>query len=216
MRKKIPLFLDLEEELISRINNAGVIKQYQPGEMIIWQEEECKSVFFINSGLVEVYRSSMEGREQIFDRLGTGEIFNLVPAMKSNSLNLSNARALEPTELFILGKEKFKGIIKQYPEVAVHLVSYLSQRLENMSSLAEQMALLQVPQRLAAFLIQQADHALLGKWTQIEIARRLGTVREVISRNLKDFSAKGLIRMEKNRIILLDRGKLEKFLGGGK
>jgi CRP-like cAMP-binding protein len=211
----ISLVHGLEEEIIQEISMAGVVKQYVLDEMIIWQGEDCKSVYFILSGQIEIFRLSPAGREQIFERLRAGETFNLVPAVQTTAMNPSNVRAIEPTELFILEKDALNELILRYPEIALRITRYLAQRLKYMTNLVEQLSLYTVQQRLASFLVQQADSTLPGKWTQNEIAHRLGTVREVVSRALGSFSEEGLIRMEKNQVILLDRKQLKKISNGG-
>jgi len=212
--ERISIFQGLDDKLIKELSTIGVVKKYTKGESIIWQGESCESVFFILLGGIEIFRSSPAGREQIFNRLGAGEIFNLVPALEDMATNPSNARAIEQTELFFIEKDGLIDMMGNYPEIALRIARYLAQRLKYMANLAEKLSLYTAPQRLASFLIQQADNILPGAWTQDEIARRLGTVREVISRALRNFSEEGLIRMDKNQVILLDRKQLEKFANG--
>ena len=213
--KQISFFCGLGDEIIKRISEIGVIRKYLSNEMIIWQGDDCKSVFFILTGKIEIFRISSAGREQILNRLKTGDFFNLAPAMQTTALNLSNARTIDEAELFVLEKSELVELILQYPDISIRIARYLAQRLAYMTDLAEQLALYTVQQRLARFLVQQAEWAHAEKWTQDEIARRLGTVREVISRTLRKFSKEGLIHMEKNQIVITDRNLLEVLASGG-
>jgi CRP-like cAMP-binding protein len=211
---KITLLKDLPPTVVTAISAAGEIRQFDQDEIIQWQADGSDTFYLLISGSVDLFRLSPAGREQILRRLEAGELFNLVPALIEDSMNPVNVRTLSSCELLAINKKKLYRLMKQFPEFAIRISIYLAQRLRYMTDLVEQLSLHPVRERLAGFLIQQAESPAAGSWTQDEIARRLGTVREVISRTLRDFTNVGIIRMERNRIELLDREKMEKAAKG--
>ena len=213
----IRLFHSQNPEVIDRIQANAVLKQFKTNEAINWQADACEYVYFILKGDVEIYRLSPAGREQILDRLGQGGCFNLVPALINDASNQANVRAISNCELLALGIGEFSRILKEYPEFALSVMHFLAERLARMTDLIETLSLYSVRQRVAKFLIDEAD--ALDKensvrWTQTDMAKRLGTVRDVLGRTLRKFADEGLIRFEREKIILLDRPGLEKAAMG--
>ncbi len=211
--RKIHLFRSQHPEVIERIEGSTVLKHFTTNDAISWQADTCEFVYFILKGEVEIYRLSPTGREQILDRLGQGSCFNLVPAFINNASNQANARAISNCDLLALSINEFNRILKEYPEFAFTVMRFLAERLARMTDLIEILSLYSVRQRVAKFLIDEADTAVKEnavRWTQTDMAKRLGTVRDVLGRTLRKFADEGLVRFEREKIILLDRQGLEK------
>jgi len=129
----------------------------------------------------------------------------------------ADARSIGPAELLVIGREDFLRLLDRYPPLMHALAAYLAKRLLAMVELVERLALFPVRQHLAAFLINQADAVgedVARHWTQEDIARRLGTVRDVVGRALRKFEQEGLIRFQRDHIQLLDREKLQILADG--
>lgn len=213
----IKLLRGLDSRTLARIAGMGAVCRYDRAEAIIWAQDECEFVYFILDGEVEVYRHAPGGREQMLDRLGAGECFNLVPACKVDSLNLANVRALKKSRLLALSKPDFMRLMEDEQRFALTVARFFASRLEHMTRLIETLSLYSVRQRLARFLIDRADHAAPeegARWTQTDMANRLGTVRDVLGRALRKLADEGALRFERDRIMLLDREKLEKAARG--
>ncbi|MCJ7520239.1 MAG: Crp/Fnr family transcriptional regulator [Anaerolineaceae bacterium] len=213
----IHLLRSQSQEVLTRICQCAIAKRFQAYEAISWQSDPCEYVYFILKGEVEIYRLSPAGREQILDRLGQGGCFNLVSALLDNALNQSNARALTACEILVLGKSDFNQMLKQFPGFALATTHFFAERLARMTDLIETLSLYSVRQRVAKFLINQADSQEKInsiRWTQTDMAKRLGTVRDVIGRTLRKFADEGLVRFEREKIMLLDRQGLEKAATG--
>ena len=215
--KQLEFFRDLPDEIITALEKNLQVKRYSKDAPILWAGMECTAVYFILEGRVDISRLSVQGREQVLERLEAGEAFNLVPIFLGKPLNPADARAIGPSELLVIGREDFLRLLDRYPALMRSLAAYLAKRLLSMVGLAERLALFPVRQRLAAFLINQAD--MVGEdvarhWTQEDIARRLGTVRDVVGRALRKFEQEGLIRFQRERIQLLDREKLQSLADG--
>ena len=215
--KQLELFRDLPDEIITAVKKSSQVKRYSKDAPILWAGMECTAVYFILDGRVDISRLSMQGREQVLEWLGQGEAFNLVPIFQGKPLNPADAKAVSPAQLLVIDRKDFQRLLDSYPPLLRALTAYLSKRLLSMVDLAERLALFPVRQRLAAFLINQADAVgedVTRQWTQEDIARRLGTVRDVVGRALRKFEQEGLIRFQRERIQLLDREKLQSLADG--
>lgn len=145
-----------------------------------------------------------------------GHWFNLVPALLPEGKNQANVRALTDCQLLVITKNEFNRLIEKIPAFGIAVTRYFARRLAHMTDLVESISLYSVRQRLARFLVEQADQRGGGfvRWTQTDIANRLGTVRDVIGRALRRMSDEGMLRVEREKILLLDREKLEKAAAG--
>jgi len=214
---RLELLSLLDEDRQAWLRSTAMICRYERGEMIIWAQDACQFVYFILEGQVEIFRLSPAGREQIYDRLTAGQCFNLVPACLGEALNVANARTLAPSRLLALGMRDFNNLMREDADFAVGVAGFLARRLQKMAELVENLSLYSVRQRLARFLIEQADTEGSDKglrWTQTDMAKRLGTVRDVLGRALRKLADEGAVRFERDRILLQDRAKLEQAAQG--
>lgn len=215
--EQLEFFRDLPGEIIQEVKKYSRVEQYSKDTALLWAGMECTAVYFILEGRVDISRLSAQGREQVLERLDKGEAFNLVPIFLGKPLNPADAKTIGPAELLVIRREDFLRLLDRYPVLMHALAAYLAKRLLSMVDLAERLALFPVRQHLAAFLINQADAVgenVARHWTQEDIARRLGTVRDVVGRALRKFEQEGLIRFQREHIQLLDREKLQSLADG--
>ena len=210
------LLNELSDEQLQLVIQRTNERSYENGDAIIWQGDPCEAVFCVISGEIEIFRLSPSGREQILDRMRAGHWFNLVPGLLPEAKNQANVRALTDCRLLVITKSVFIRLIEEIPPFGIAVTRYFARRLAHMTDLLESISLYSVRQRLAQFLIEQADQRGGGfvRWTQTDIANRLGTVRDVIGRALRRMSDEGMLRVERENILLLDREKLEKAAAG--
>ena len=115
-----------------------------------------------------------------------------------------------PSSLYVLPRIGFIEIIQGCADLFLAVLKDFAGKLSHLTGLVEQLSLHTIRGRLARFLIEQADHGEpTGRWTQDEMAAHLGTVRDVIGRTLRSFEEAGLIKRQRNRIVLVDRHALE-------
>jgi len=190
---------------------------YQKGETVVWEDDDCKALYFVSSGAVEIYRTAVDGREHTLGVIMPGQVLNVVPVLREEAKNPANARCIRDTILLVLGREDARRLMGYFPELAIALAAELADRLQQMTRKAGALALHTVRQRLAAFLIDEADQDDKDPhifWTRDDMARQIGTVRDVIGRNLRDMETEGVLRREKGNIILLDRVRLQRIANG--
>jgi len=157
-----------------------------------------------------VYRMTRTGKEQVVARMKAGQSFNTIPLLGEEASTHSSVESLTHVTLLRIPKQDFLALLQTCPDFTYAMLRDLSNRLRKMTDMVESFALHSVRGRLAQFLIRQADlgsHA--PRYTRDDIAREIGTVRDVVGRLLKSFEEDGYIRREGRRVILQDRAGLE-------
>jgi CRP/FNR family cyclic AMP-dependent transcriptional regulator len=207
---RVPLFTGLSQESLSRLAGLASPRPFGPGEMIILEGEPSRAVYFIAAGQVRVYRLSPSGRQQVLVQLGPGKAFNTVPPFQRTPVNHATVEGITSGLVYGISRGDFRRLVGECPELALAVLQDFAERLDHLTNMVEDLSLRTVRGRLARFLLDQAeDGRVTRKWTQDEMAARLGTVRDMVGRTLRAFAAAGLLRVDRQRIVLLDREGLE-------
>lgn len=211
MLKSFAPFSGLNDKTLKCILEVSRLKDYGPAQTVILEGESAESAYFVLNGEVKVYRMTRSGKEQVFARMQSGQSFNTIPLLVGENLNHSSVETLSKTILLIIQRQDFLTLLQTCPDFTFAMLRDFSVRLKRMTDMVESFALHSVRGRLADFVIRQAD---LGnqapRYTRDDIAREIGTVRDVVGRLLKTFQEEGYIRREGRRVILVDRAGLEK------
>lgn len=208
--RRLALFASLSDGALASVTRAVIRRSYLAGEMIIFEGDPCEAVYFIAGGQVRVYRLSAGGREQVLAQLGPGQAFNTVPPFQPNGTNHASVETLTPASLLVIASVDFRRLVTESGELALSVLQDFADRLDHLTNLVEDLSLRTVRGRLARFLLENADAGSVTRsWTQEEMATRLGTVRDVVGRTLRGMADAGFIRLDRQRIVLLDRKGLE-------
>jgi CRP/FNR family transcriptional regulator len=217
--RRIPFFVALPERVLSRLAEVAARGEYASGETVILEGEPLRNVYFVAEGWARVVRTAPDGREQVLAWLGPGGAFNTVPPFLPRKTNHATVQAATPLALYAVSVPDFLWLVGECPELARALLEEFARRLDHLTRLVEDLSLRTVRGRLARFLLEHAEGqergekrgptAVVHRWTQEEIAAQIGTVREVVARTLRAFANAGLLRIERHRIVLLDREGLE-------
>lgn len=208
--KKIALFANISGRTLDRIAEVVSRREVAAGTQILLAGDPCTMVYFIVNGSVRVYRLSTEGREQVLIHLEPGQALNVVPALldAEGARNLSSAQAITAVTLYAVPRADFLSLLDRCPELATVILRNFAARLAHLTELVTDLSLRTVRARLARFLLEQSDAEAPVRWTHAEIAARIGTVRVVVSRTLRDFAAEGILSAERQRISVADRDAL--------
>lgn len=213
MLERMPLFAGLPEATLQALAAIAMPLERQAGTTLQLEGEPAEAMYLVAASRVKLYRLSTGGREQVLGVVGAGGLFNAVPIFDGGPCP-ANAETLEDAVLVVLPRQRLLELVDAHPALARALLSELAARLRHMVDLVDSLALHTVQGRLARLLLEQARAAERGEpvapLTQAQMAVRLGTVREMVSRTLKSFEALGFIRVERNEIQVLDRAGLER------
>ncbi len=208
-------FADLPDEVQQTIAASATRRHFDAGQVIYVEGEPAESVYILESGWVKATRMTREGREQAMMFLRPVEVFGDI-AVFTGTTYPGTVIALEDAEVWVIPAQTLLDLIPRHPSLAMAVIRHLGGRVLHYIGLVEDLSLRSVEARLANTLLRNAevqDGQLIvprREWTTFdEMAVRLGTVRDVLSRALKSLEAEGLLRVEKQAIILLDAKRLE-------
>ena len=210
--RRIKLFAGLSPATLARLADIASESAYADGQFILWEGEDAGLVSFLLEGAVRVHRASPEGREQTLILLQAGDALNLPTPFSPSPLAPASAVAVGDVRLLSVPVADFRRAASETPDLALAVMGDLAARLRHFTRLTYDLSLRSVRGRLARFLLRHASATDPGplRWTQEEVAAQLGTVREVVSRTLRAFVKEGLIRLDRQRILILDRDALER------
>ena len=207
---KVPIFSGLTDSEISFLAERAVERCYSPGELVFGEGGPCSGLYVIEAGHLRVFKSSASGREQVLSIDGPGSSVAEVPVFDGGNYPAS-ATAIEQTTLLFIGKQDFHALCIAHPQVALKVLAVVGTRLRRLVGIIEELSFTTVRHRLASFLLRLAQE---GKRTaggvevtlpnNQELAAQIGTVRELVSRNLSRFQAQGLLKVDGRAVIIAD------------
>jgi CRP-like cAMP-binding protein len=209
---QIPLFRGLAEHEIQALASRAVERNYAPGDILFWEGEPCAGIFLLVQGSAKIFKTSSAGREMMLALEAAPCTVAELPLFDGGPYPAS-VRAVEPVSAYFINKSDFQQVCRQFPDVALKVLAVVGSRLRHLVMMVETMTFGSVTQRLARVLLDAARQAGSNDFefplTHQELASRLGTVREVVSRNLARFRADGSIRIQGRQITILDPARLE-------
>ena len=211
--KSIPYFSQLSLSELEPISKLVFERRCQRGEMIFLEGETAEALYFIASGVVKVFKTSADGKEQILTIARPGESFCDVPVF-NGGLNPAGAQAMGPVLLYGIGKNDLDVILRSYPQVALNIIKVMAKRMRHLVSLVEDLSFRHVIGRVARILLEYAGDGITpgSRLTQRDMAAMAGTAREVVSRSLKTLEEEGVITMERHRIVITNKDALKKMV----
>lgn len=207
---QIKNFDTLSVEAQEALMKVAIFRHFEAGQVIYIEGEPANFIYILEKGWVKATRMSHEGREQGMLFLRPVEIFGDIAVFTDTSYP-GTTTALEAVDAWAIPSPELLGLVKRYPDLALMIIRKLSQRVLYYIGLVEDLSLRGVEARLAHTLLHHAElrngQLVVPRriWTTFdEMAVRLGTVRDVLSRVIKALEADGYLKVEKKAIILLD------------
>ena len=210
-------FNGLGEAILIKLAEEMRLVRFARGEILFWQGDPSAGLQIIREGSVKLFKLSPQGRELIINTYEDGATFNEVSVF-DNGVNPVNVAALEDSDVWILSPELIQETLYQHPEMGRAVIQNLARNLRMMVGIVEELSFYQVTNRLARLLSQLPPDQLSGeassRITQDQLAARLGTVREVVSRSLRELERSGAIRVYRRQIEVIDPAALELWAQG--
>ena len=214
---KVQIFSGLTESELAFLSQRAVPRSFSSGETVFGEGEPCAGLYVVESGHVRIFKSSVSGREQVLSVDGPGSSIAELPVFDGGNYPAS-VTAVDDTTLLFVSKQDFQALCLAHPQVALKVLRVVGARLRRLVGIIEELSFTTVRHRLSSFLLRLARTE--GKRTadgvevtlpvsNQELASQIGTVRELVSRNLSRFQSEGLIRIDGRSVIIHDLKALE-------
>lgn len=209
---KTALLSTLTPAEIQLMAGRTVRKRFASGELLFSEGEACHGLHIIARGRVRIFKTSMGGREQVLAMNEPGESVAELPVFDGGAFPAS-AMAVEETEVAFISRKDFHGFCMEHPEVALKVLAVVGGRLRRLVGIIEELSFTTIRQRLITVLLRLAESEgtetergveFLLPASHQELASQLGTVRELISRNLMRLQAEGMLEVDARQIVVRD------------
>lgn len=224
----VPIFRGLPEPSVAKLRRAMTHRRLEPGTAWIRAGDGVRHLIVVHVGLLRLVRIAASGREQVLRELGPGDFYGEL-SLFADAVGDGDLVAVAPTEACILDRDAVQKVLADGPEMTLPLLDALARRLFAAERTVAELALYDVGQRLAAELLRlaaaeqrldalgaevqlrgEASFSLAGSWAQIAV--KLGTTPESLSRRLNALVDAGLIQLKGRRVIILDADSLRETL----
>ncbi|MFL6286486.1 MAG: Crp/Fnr family transcriptional regulator [Pyrinomonadaceae bacterium] len=218
---RTPLFKELDAELLRALAARAIERRFRKDELLFVAGDEARGLYVIVEGAVRAFRESAEGREQVIHVERAGATIAEVPVFDGGTFPSSVAAETDSILLFI-DKRDVRDLCREHPQIALAALKVLATRLRRCAELVETLSLREVGQRLARLLLTEArargertesGFDLTLTLTNQQIAARVGSVREVVSRALARLQQDGLVALEGRRLSIPDEAALASYAG---
>ena len=204
-------FDDLTENILKEVAERMHLREYQRGDVLLWEGDPCDGLYIVERGSAKIFRLSPQGRQYIVRVLQEGDTFAEVPAFDEGT-NPVNVEALETCRVWVINSQKLHELVMAHPAFAQKVLVNFGRMLRGMVRMVSEMAFYQVTHRLARLISELPQEKSAPHWTQEQLAARLGTVREVVARSLKELERSGAIKMEDRRIQVADQTIFDQWM----
>jgi CRP/FNR family transcriptional regulator, cyclic AMP receptor protein len=213
-----PLFDALNDEDSKALRAMVLVVKLNRGERLFAEGDTGDKLYIIISGKIKLTKAAPDGRENLLSVHGPGEMFGEL-SLFDPVPRTASATAVTDAELAGLAHEDVRAWLSSRPEVAIHLLQALAQRLRRINEVKADLVFTDVPGRVAKALLDlaerfgvqnsdgiQVNHDL----TQEELAQLVGASRETVNKALADFAARGWIQLAAKSVLVVDTDRLRK------
>ena len=208
------LFRGLPAATIQRVSALSIRRSYTDGAIVFSQADSGDALYGVVTGKIRISASSPTGREMFLNIMEPGDTFGEI-ALLDGRRRTATASAISQSELIIITRDHFLELLKHEPELVSHVVQLLCERIRWTSGLAEDSALLSVPERLARRLLSlgqlhghETPNGVELSISQEEVARFLGLTRQVVNQYLQNWKTQGCLALGRGKIVIVDEHAL--------
>jgi CRP/FNR family transcriptional regulator, cyclic AMP receptor protein len=212
--RRVQIFNGLTETELQFLAERAVPRPYNKGELLFTEGDPCSGLFVIESGRVRIFKSSPNGREQVLAVEGPGSSVAELPLFDGGNYPASTS-AIENARVYFISKQDFHSLCLVHPQVPLKVLKVVGARLRKLVGIIEELSFTTVRSRLISVLVNMAKTGKTpaGIVVQLppsnqELASEIGTVRELVSRNLSRLQAEGLIYMDGKTVTIPDLKRL--------
>lgn len=213
---EVDIFCDLDDAEMAAIAAAAPMKTYAAGELLYSPHSPIEALFILKGGRVRVFRVSPDGRALTTAIITPGTIFGEM-IMLGQQMYDNFAEALEETVVCVMHSSDVRRLLFADPRIATRIAEILGRRLAEMEQRLSDSVFKSVPQRLAGVLVhlvgspRRYGRPVRGRvvaLTHEQLAGLAGTSRETATKVLGDFAERGLIKLGRGRVTVVDLARL--------
>ncbi len=198
----------LNDQLLQAMAERGGVKTFPANAVLVNEEDDSDSIFIVLKGKVKVYGAGSNGREVVYTTLGPGEYFGEMTL--DGGPRSASVMTLAPTTCVVVTGANVRDFLGTHPDFALHLVRKLISLVRRSTDTVKRLALDDVYTRINKLLQELAQDeggrlVVSEKLTQQDIADRVGSSREMVSRIFKQLTIGGYVANEGKRIVLLKK-----------
>jgi CRP-like cAMP-binding protein len=221
--ERAPLLASLSQPELQQLAARTARKFLGTGQLLFSEGEPCNGLHIIARGKVRIFKTSINGREQVLALNGPGDTVAELPVFDGGPYPAS-AMATEDSEIAFISRRDFHAYCIEHPQVALKVLTVVGGRLRRLVGIIEELSFTTIRHRLISVLakLAQTEGKQTGRGiefqlpaTHQELASQLGTVRELISRNLMRLQAEGLLEVDARQIVVKDLKGLNALLEMG-
>ncbi|EIW00188.1 Crp/Fnr family transcriptional regulator [Thermoanaerobacter siderophilus] len=218
--KKVPYFNELEDKSLEEIHKISTINFFKKGSIIFMEGEKGEAIYFVKSGKVKISKTSSIGKEYIIKIMEKGDIF-AESILFAGGEYPATAEAIEDSEVIMLKNQDIENLILKNSEIALSIIKLMAKRLKNVSYIIENLALRDSIGRTASVLLTFAkergvnvkEGILLNlNLNRQDLANIIGISRETVTRVLSQMDKEGIIKLNRNKVIIKDIERLREML----
>src|SRR3954447_8160354 len=210
---KFSLFHGLSEQEIYKIVDISISREWNKGSHVFLQDEPLENVYFINVGKIKIYKTDVNGKEQIVSILKSGEMFPHVGFFRKGGYP-AFSEVLENAMLVVVPILPFEKVLIENPELCIKVFKVLGEKIVDLQERLESQILNNTYQQIIKLLIRLGkDHGqkledgrtlLKSEFTNRDLANMIGTTRETVSRTLTKMKKDELIEVDENGNMKVD------------
>ena len=206
------LLAGLSDRELESLAAVTLRKRFPEGTLLFSEGEPCSGLHIVITGQLRIFKTSASGREQVLALEGPGSSVAELPVFDGGTYPASVVAVID-SEIAFISRQLFRAFCLEHPEVALKVLAVVGSRFRHLVGIIEELSFTTIRQRLVAALMRIAESSgrastqgieILLPGSHQELANQLGTVRELISRNLMRLQAEGLIEVDARRIVILD------------
>lgn len=201
-------FRGIRVDLLREITALSVQRKYEAGQIVFSRDEPGDHLFGVISGSIRVTTQAADGRELALNTMKAGDLIGEISVLDGGTRTASG-HTLEPSVVFVIPRVKFTALMLQQPEIALHMIELLCERVRRTSLQVEEAAFYSLTERLARLLEKLANEAgatqapsttCTIKISQNELASFLNASRQAVNGCLQVWRKQGLISLSRGRI----------------
>ena len=215
LEKLFPFWMNLSQTEKDMLENATYTEQYEKGMLMHRTEDSCKGLITVLSGQLRTYILSEEGREVTLFRVNSEEVCVLSASCLMDAITFDVLiEATEDTEVLVIPAQILNHMIQHNPYVELFLYKAATEKFSDVMWTMQQILFLKIDQRVAQFLWDEMiqKNTMVLSFTHDEIARYIGSAREVVTKVLKYMVKEGVLELKRGTIVILDKEKLRAYM----